>query len=582
MRRAVRVGTAIAAGGAMIAGAAVVSLPATAATSAAPTVHVVTGNESLAASWTRVPGATRYTFRYSTHKSMSGARTVTVASLHKTVTKLKNGTKYYVTVQPKPTGLTPQSASPSRSRVVGVVPDSGSPYTISPSAVSVTPGGTNQIVVHWSGGGSATKVGVIAGADVNGATHGFDSGWYPATTRTITLTIPSSQRSVLGADSGNPVFVKVVQSNSTAASPAFLLKYSWPKRYKLTPPGKWAMAGAPESSPVSPITVGQYNVQSFGSTASYATANQWAARVPKLAKTIQAAAPDVIGTEEDDTARTDPSCHITHLDTTKCPEQYQALQSALYHGAIPYRIAEQTEANQFAFDESQRYPQDNSVVDSQIFYNPATLSMTASGYISPIRTLGIAWNQSVVGGDRIGSWAKFTILASGRQFIAAAIHLPVGTSATAKATRKAEATALAAYLDGISSVNGTRLPIVLVGDLNADTARESGAAGTVLVKHGYYDTHSVATTYASNMRYSTANDVGPMGGQDQGYPIRPNYHPYVTSRIDYILVKNSPFAWNYRNVIHRLSNGDMDRSYNGSDHNLQTAVVGISDGVPGS
>jgi hypothetical protein len=59
-------------------------------------------------------------------------------------------------------------------------------------------------------------------------------------------------------------------------------------------------------------------------------------------------------------------------------------------------------------------------------------------------------------------------------------------------------------------------------------------------------------------------------------------HKYATSRIDYILIKGSPYSDWYRNVV-RIAPGTrdvFDTRYNGSDHNLQLAQIGIGDPIP--
>ena len=52
-------------------------------------------------------------------------------------------------------------------------------------------------------------------------------------------------------------------------------------------------------------------------------------------------------------------------------------------------------------------------------------------------------------------------------------------------------------------------------------------------------------------------------------------HPYPTSRIDYILLKNSPFTYRYDNVVH-IADGRFQSAFQGTDHNLQIAEIGIA------
>ena len=52
------------------------------------------------------------------------------------------------------------------------------------------------------------------------------------------------------------------------------------------------------------------------------------------------------------------------------------------------------------------------------------------------------------------------------------------------------------------------------------------------------------------------------------------HYKYPAPRIDYVLIKNSPGSWRYGNQL-VLSDGRFDPAYQGSDHNLQWAEVGI-------
>jgi endonuclease/exonuclease/phosphatase family metal-dependent hydrolase len=221
----------------------------------------------------------------------------------------------------------------------------------------------------------------------------------------------------------------------------------------------------------------------------------------------------------------------------------------------------------------------NAYVDSMIFYDPARLTVGSSGFLSP-RSLKVAgWPGDR---DQAGMWAVFTIKATGQRFVAASIHLPVNGGSTWDAVRKDESAKLADLLDKKAlQPDGSRLPIVLVGDLNANGATDPNAGSLVLRAHGYFDT--AATTNRTGQRYSSSNGTNGTDypANDQGYPVHAVIHKYATSRIDYILTKGSPFTYSYTNLV-RLKAGttEFDTRYNGSDHNLQLATVGITGKVP--
>ena len=69
---------------------------------AAPTLNSVTaGNKKATATWQKVSGATKYQVRYSTAKSMKGAKTANVAKskTSRALAGLANGKRYYVQVR---------------------------------------------------------------------------------------------------------------------------------------------------------------------------------------------------------------------------------------------------------------------------------------------------------------------------------------------------------------------------------------------------------------------------------------------------------------------------------------------------
>jgi endonuclease/exonuclease/phosphatase family metal-dependent hydrolase len=216
-----------------------------------------------------------------------------------------------------------------------------------------------------------------------------------------------------------------------------------------------------------------------------------------------------------------------------------------------------------------------------LFYNPDVLSVGASGYLSPRTTLKVTnWPS---GSDQAGMWAVFTIKATGKRFVGASIHLPVNTGATWDAIRQDESAKVAAYLDAKAlQSDGTRLPIVLTGDLNANGATDPHAGSLVLRGKGYFDT--AATANRTGQRYSSSNGTNGTDypANDAGYPVHAAIHKYATSRIDYILTKGSPYTYSYKNLV-RIKPGTtnvFDPRYNGSDHNLQVARVGIASPLP--
>ena len=565
-RRLIRGGSVLVVAAAVLAG--VTATPALAST-ATPKVRLVAGDRTITASWARMPGVAQYVVRYSLKRSMSHAKTRTTSGASVALPSLTNNRTYFVQVRPIST-ITPAIALPA-STTAHIAPARGVPLAV--SSVTATPGGANQVVVSWKGGSRLKKVAVIAGANsITDAAH-FTSAWYPAGTTSITLTVPASLRTLIGAGTGNVVFVKVVESNS--GSTAKHLTYNYADAYRLSLPGTYALAGATPAvdSGVAHLTVGTLNVQSEPASAGFTAAHRWAARLPKVVDTIEASHPDLFGAEELDTTRIDSSC-ITHMSTgvpQYCTEQYNTLADKLADAATPYRMAA-TNANEFIRNEELAHS-GTAVVDSHLFYNPAVLSVVDSGYFSPKYDLHVPWDPKTIGDDRGGSWAVFQVVATGQRFVAAAVHLTVGSSAAILENRRQEAAALATYLDAKAATDAGRLPIVLVGDFNSYAPTDAKAPSTVLMGQGYFD--AAATMNRTGWRWGTSNAGNGTGGADPGYPVKAVLHPYPTSRIDYILLKGSPFTYRYDNVVH-VAGGEFQSAFQGTDHNLQVAEVGIA------
>jgi endonuclease/exonuclease/phosphatase family metal-dependent hydrolase len=294
-----------------------------------------------------------------------------------------------------------------------------------------------------------------------------------------------------------------------------------------------------------------------------------------VARTVKKAAPDLLLTAELATNLL-TTCHnhpyLAHPTWCTNHTQYASLRNRLASGAgVHYRLAT-NDAYRAVIRSMYAHPSWNRHITAgaHIFYNPTVVSLQKHGYISPAFTLGLrtqGWTPSVTD-DRWVSWARFRVRATGTVFTAVAAHFPVGTSAQMVRLRALEAAAL---VQRMASIAGTG-PVVFGGDLNADAVRTGNAAATTFVRSGYFD--AASTVHRANMHYSTAKS-GRQDGADPGYPVHPTRLPYPTSRIDYLLVKGSTHTYRYANVLNLLPDGRFDPRYEGSDHNLQLATIGL-------
>jgi hypothetical protein len=420
----------------------------------------------------------------------------------------------------------------------------------------------------------------------------FHSSWYPATTRSITLTVPTKYRSKIGAGSGNPVWVKVVQSNS--GSSAYGFSYSYPRKYRPSPPGTWAFAKAEATAPagVDKLTVAELNTQSVGSTAGFHAVNRWAARAPRLAKYIDVTAPkiDLLLTAELATNVTN-GCSNTGADPYRCRSHTQVadLAKRLTH----LKLAD-TDTYDRVMDQQRSASKwvGHVTNGAHVFYDPAKLELLDHGYYAPglavsksfanVEGLGVSpWSlaKNATGGDRWLTWAELKVKSSGRVFYALAAHFPVGLQKSVVDARAAEAKKVIAAIQRRAG----NLPIVFGGDLNSDSIRTAKPVAPAFVAAGWLDAAAVSAKHLrTGMKVSTSNGSGPQDGADPGYGSKPNRLPYETSRIDYILLKNSPHTYRYANVLRVDKRGRFIKSEQGTDHNMQLATIGIGDPVASS
>lgn len=556
--------------GALLTGGGVIG-PAQAATPvpkpAVSLMHVIAGNRTVSVSWNAVSRAKRYTVRISRHQSMSAATTKHTTLTHAILHSLKNKRTLWVQV----TAEVPNGRS-VRSPVRKTTPTAGLPTPV--TGVTATAAGANRVRVRWSGGGTATHVAVAAGADLLATTLRFHSTWLPATTRSVVLTVPDSLRPQLGSASAQPVFVRVLQTNSVAAHPVKGTALDAAARLRLSDPGAWALAGPPApAADSSRLTVGEFNVQSVGASKGFTVADQWSARKPRVVATIQRAHPDLLTTAELSTSLVRDCVGGNHPAANiwcTADSMDADLAGQLATGPAPYALAT-PDAYRLVHLEMLQHPEWNNAVTAgaHIFYDPARLGLEADAFISPVFDLQVpGWTPAI--GDRWASWARFTMLdGTNRRFIAVASHFPVGNSADIVALRAEEATRLIAYLDG---VNTEHLPIVFTGDMNADPVRQANAAPTAFIRAGYVD--AAATTNRIGIQYGTQNSGNGNDGPDDGYPRHVVPRTTPASRIDYILLLHSPNTFAYANVL-ALSGTAFLPDLQGSDHNLQFATIGI-------
>jgi endonuclease/exonuclease/phosphatase family metal-dependent hydrolase len=553
-------------------GALLAPVPAQ-ATTAPMSIRVMGGDRQVTAAWGTVAGATGYTVHW-------GAGTSTAKVLHTTATTIRisgvaNRTSYSVRVTADRVG--------AASKRVTATPSEYAPTSL--TSVKAVPAGPNQIKVSWTGGGRARSIAVYVGADSQTKTYHYATAWHPAALSSWTVTLPANLRGVLGAGTGNPVFVRVVQTNSTASTPRMEWNFDGTTKFRLSAVGPWTLAGASKpGGGTSPVTVASWNTQSISATAAFSKANQWTARLPKVAANVENLKPDVVGFQELGTSRTDPACrnspsHMT-IGLYDCTEQYQTLQSKLASAATPYSNV-RPDANAYVYQQN-AIGNTSNYVDSSIFYRPDRVTLIDSGFISPRAIMGSQWPDSYT--DEAGVWAEFqTKDSAARRFLVSSIHMPAA-GANVSTVRRNEGAKLATWLDSLAASLGSDagagpLPIVATGDFNGNEVTDPDAAGLRMLADGYTD--AAATLDRNDIRWATDNLTNGPDGVDDGYPKTAVPHSHIASRIDYLMLKGGITTTRYRNEVRYTtqSNGTrvFDAPYQGSDHNMQLAWLGIPD-----
>ena len=516
---------------------------APAAKLAPPAFKVLGGDTSMTVSWKLIPGAIGYRIEYSTSSSFSGKKTVTVGSTTKVkvVKGLRNDVKLYVRVR----SLAADSADNALSVVKTAIPDSGTPYS---PEITVERAGIDKIKVTWSGLKRATKVGILAGSDSIVTKNLFRSAWYPATTTSLTITVPEALREEMGTGSGNPIHVKVAAYNSLTATDSMPTEKNLDRMYRLSPAGDYGFATA-QAPTGELLRVGTWNVRSVGTSADE-VGYTWKDRRSKVKNNIVASGAPLLGLQEINTA---------DAGVGNGKEQWEDLLGLLGSG---WAIAN---------DPDDYDMPSNSTNGAHLYYKPAVLDVLDGGFVSP-REEGISWPSAIK--DRHWSWARFQVKATGAEFYAASVHLPVDDDGNNRQTLRV---AIAKQINSMLSAKAGSLPIVILGDLNSTVLKSSTGADMTFRAAGYYDAASALKR--TNYRYATVNHVGQIDNLSaKGYPYTPYKNAHVGSRIDYVMVKNSPGSAEYMNQMILTSTGKFDRNYQGSDHNLQWAEIGIPGG----
>lgn len=415
-----------------------------------------------------------------------------------------------------------------------------------PLAVKVQPAGVDQVKVSWTGQQPTSHLAVIAGSEGSLKEHAFDSGVYPASTRSVTLTVPSKYRDVLGTGSGNPIFVKVATFNTKPGGNLLPRDPQPNNRYRLSLAGTYSYAGQ-GAAEGDTLRVAEWNMHSIDNSKE-TTGYAWKDRRDKIVNGVKYANPDLLAAVELTTA------YVKGEGKTR---QWEDLAKRLKPAG--YEVAyEPGPAEEYG---------SNVTRATHLFYKPSVLKVLDSGDFA-LDSLPISWPKGLL--VRTTSWAKFEVRATGETFFAVSAHLPPNSGGHDYSKLRADA---AKAIDAMISKKAGMDTVIFAGDFNSSFITSKSGPAQALRSLGYYDT--AAAPKRSNPKTSTANQTNQRDNKGApGYPYTPYEYKYPAPRIDYIMVKNSAGAKQYTNQIVRSGN-KFDPKYQGSDHNLQWADVVI-------
>ncbi|MDR0945050.1 MAG: hypothetical protein LBM66_02655 [Bifidobacteriaceae bacterium] len=499
---------------------------------AGPRVASVTGNHRIVLTWPHVIGGVKYRVKYAKTKSLKHAKARTVRGESATLTRLKNGKRYYVKVvtlrgrlhsAPRWLRVTPSAAAPSR------------PHGVAARGT----GAQDQIRVTWRRPARTGSVQIWVAANRRAFTEKVPqdmllkvTGLSPkAISRVITL--PSGLAAKVGSRSGNPMYVRVYFSNGGRTSTENAVV-------------AWATPPAPRGG--ASLRVATYNIRNVAASLGD-VGNTWEDRRGRVANDIIASGAALVGVQE--CARTPLASGVTQC--ADLVDQLRAKGSRLTLG-VP-----DGDVHAIAVD--------GRGYTTRLLYDPTVLDRLAGG-LQPQRELaapGTPWldETGATETDRTIEWGRFRVRATGQVFVALSIHLQSGSYPAAIQIRQAAI----AGIDTFARNTAAGAPAVILGDFNSSPVTVNYPANdqqTYLVRAGWT---SAAATVNRDVRWDTINTI-----QNGIYPSRPSTSTInVGSRQDGIYTLGLGGAHGFAVQAILNADGTFAQGYEGSDHQLVRA-----------
>jgi endonuclease/exonuclease/phosphatase family metal-dependent hydrolase len=490
-----------------------VALPAVASVSG---LVVIPGKNQITASWAGVAGAGQYQVRVARSASMAGAVSVTTSSTTAVVGGLKTPKAYWVqvvagTAVSAKVKTKTSKASTGRGTVTGV-----------------SRAGANAVQVTWKRFKVGTSIDVRLSWD-NKPLVNNQAGRYvqvtglPITATSTVLTIPDGYQRLIGSTTGNPAYLRLVPHNGPRSRNG-KIAFGWPSA---------------EQAYGTQLRVATFNVTDESARRS-GPVPDWAESRGAVVNSIQLANPDILLTQEV------PRVHLT-LNGQDVTQDQDLIRLLSGQWSVSWNPAPSGQAS---------WP------SNQVYYRTSTFELLASGQVQFSSLVSADWSRNL---NRYFAWAQLRVRATGEIVFAVSAHLQGDDSVNRRQLRRDLVRGLNGYL---AQLNPRGYPVIVGGDFNVNFGGmiPSGFADAPqdMIDAGYVSAASADSR--TNITRSSSN---------AGFPSKPRSYTYVGSRIDYLFLKNTAGPVSYTNQMVLNSNGTFNRSYYGSDHNLQWSQVSL-------
>ena len=304
-----------------------------------------------------------------------------------------------------------------------------------------------------------------------------------------------------------------------------------------------------------------------------APAPSWDIRRERVARTIVESSVDVVGLQE-----------ATHWETTNAKTQYLDIQNltAPYGFAAPAYTADSDECRWTA-----AIPRPCTHTTGMLFKTSTVQQVTTPNGTPSAGTVPmsrIAQGLTADAAPRKVVWAYLKGLNGAGPFLALSVHVSTFKDPANEASRIAFGAALDGWVQTLNDAHGmSRVPVVLMADLNSYRKRQPQGVQTTLTNAGWSDAANAPVK--RNVEYSTIN-YNPLLLAEQGFPKKP--YKFKTSkknpvldatRIDYIMTKGTGVvATDYEVVIRLNPDGTFIPEFQGSDHQMVRATIEIPAG----